>query len=204
MQNEMNMSNTQQSENMMPNVNHGGHEIFDTHEVLAGFINVLDQYQLFDQHIKDQELKAILNHQYTFITDVYNIAVEAFSQGKKPSHVSQPYEMNQKNDVIYGLSPSQPKKPNQSVNDMNEHGVSGHMLGLIKSTGSLLAMTAAEMTNPVLRRVVADSVPNFIEMAYEIFLYQNKHRYYQVPQLAPQDMTQMIKSFAPSTKNIIN
>lgn len=204
MQNQPNMSNTQQPQGMVPNMNHGGHELFDAHEVLSGFINVLDQYQLFDQHIKDQELKAILHHQYTFVTDVYNIAVEAFTTGKKPSHVSQPYEMHQNNAVTYGLTPSQPKKPNQSVNEMNEQGVSGHMLGLIKSTGSLLAMTAVEITNPVLRRVIADSVPNFVEMAYEIFLYQNKHRYYQVPQLAPQDMTQMIKGFAPAAKNIIN
>ncbi|MGG0552636.1 spore coat protein [Priestia aryabhattai] len=200
MQNGMNQSNTQQSPNMAPKMNHGGHEMFDMHEILAGFINVLDQYQLFDQHIQDQELKDILHHQYAFITDIYNIAVEAFSTGKDPSHVSQPYQMKQNNDVIYGLTPSQPKKPNQSVNEINEQGISGHMLGLIKSTGALLAMSAGEITNPVVRRVIGDSVPNFIEMSYEIFLYQNKKRYYQVPQLAQQDMNQMLQSYAPAQK----
>jgi spore coat protein CotF len=58
-------------------------------------------------------------------------------------------------------------------------------------------MSALETTNPVVRRVLADSVPNCIEMAYEISLYQNKHHYYQVPQLAQQDMQQMLNSFAP-------
>ena len=57
-------------------------------------------------------------------------------------------------------------------------------------------MTALEMTNPVLRRVIADSVPNFIELSYEIFLYQNKHRYYQVPQLMEQDMNVMLTSYS--------
>lgn len=204
MQNELNASNIQPSQGLMLNMNHGGHEIFDTHEILAGLINVLDLYQVLDQHIKDPALKANLHHQYTYILDVYNISVEAFTTGKDPSHSSPPYKMNQSNEVIYGLTPSQPKKPNQSVNDMNEQGVSGHMLGLIKSTGSLLAMSAAEITNPVLRRVVADSVPNFIEMAYEIFLYQNKNRFYQVPQLTQKDMTQMIQSYAPSLNSHMN
>ncbi|HEX6594725.1 MAG TPA: spore coat protein, partial [Bacillota bacterium] len=35
------------------------------------------------------------------------------------------------------------------------------------------------------------------EMAYEVFLYQNKHHYYQVPQLQQQDMQELINSFAP-------
>jgi spore coat protein CotF len=44
---------------------------------------------------------------------------------------------------------------------------------------------------------MADSVPNFIEMGYEIFLYQNKRQYYQVPQLPEQEMKQMLNSFDP-------
>ncbi|MCA1032713.1 spore coat protein [Bacillus timonensis] len=191
--------NQQQSPNMPPMMNHGGHEMFDSHEILAGLINVLDQYQIFDQYIQDQELKQILQHQHSFIADIYNLCVEAFSTGKDPSHRTQAYEMQQSNDVVYGIQPSQPKKPNQSVSEVNEQGISGHMLGLIKSTASLLAMTSLEITNPVLRRVVAASVPNFIEMGYEIFLYQNKRRYYQVPQLAQQDMQQMLRGFAPSS-----
>ena len=59
-------------------------------------------------------------------------------------------------------------------------------------------MAALETTNAVVRRVLADSVPNCIEMAYEISLYQNKHHYYQVPQLAQQDMQQMVNSFEPA------
>ncbi|MFC0274652.1 spore coat protein [Metabacillus herbersteinensis] len=198
MQNQMNQPNMQQSPNMSPTMNHGGHEIFDGHEILSSFINALDQYQLFDQHLQDQELKGILHRQYTFINDLYNVAVQSFSTGQDPSHPTQSYKMEQSNDVIYGLKPAQPKKPNQSVSEINEQGISGHMLGLIKSTGSMLGMAACEITNPVFRRVIADSVPNFVEMGYELFLYQNKHHYYQVPQLAPQDMTQMLNGFAPS------
>ncbi len=178
--------------------NHGGHEMFDSHEILSSFISLLDQYVLFEQFIQDQELRQILYRQHRFITDLYNITVEAFSTGKDPSHPTQSYKMEQNNQVIYGLQKTAPKKPMMSIQETSDQGISAYMLGLVKSTASLLAMTSLEITNPVLRRMMADSVPNFIEMGYELFLYQNKRHYYQVPQLTQQDMIQMQHSYAPS------
>ncbi|MFC0522081.1 spore coat protein [Pontibacillus salicampi] len=175
---------------------HGGHEVFDLHEVLAGIINVLDQYMMFRQYVQDPQLLDILDRQYQFIEQQYNTTVEAFSTGGDPQVPTQQYQMQQSNEVVYGITPTQPKKPNRSLSEVKDAGITGHMLGLIKSTASLLTMTSVEVTNPVVRRVMADSVPNYVEMAYEIFLYQNKHRYYQVPQLNEQDMTAMINGFS--------
>ncbi|WP_456274814.1 spore coat protein [Bacillus sp. AK031] len=206
MQNQMNnQPNPQQvpnaAPNQTPNKNHGGHELFDAHEVIAGIISMLDQYQMYDQYIKDPELKDILHRQSTFVTQTYNTMVNSFSTGHDPQVPTQQYKMNQNNNTVYGVKPGQPKKPNQSVNELSDQGLSAYMLGNTKSLSTLLAMTALEMTNPVLRRVVADSVPNFIEMSYEIFLYQNKHGYYQVPQLKEQDMNLMLKSYAQAPSN---
>ncbi|MEL3972553.1 spore coat protein [Rossellomorea oryzaecorticis] len=188
--------NTPQPGMNQTNKNHGGHELFDAHEVIAGIISMLDQYQMYDQHIQDPELKDIVKRQTAFVTTMYNTIVGSFSTGSDPQVPTQQYKMTQNNDAVYGIKPGQPKKPNQSVNELSDKGLSAYMLGQTKSLASLLAMTALEMTNPVLRRVVADSVPNFIEMSYEIFLYQNKHGYYQVPQLNDQDMAQMLQSYA--------
>lgn len=184
--------------------NHGGHELFDAHEVIAGIISMLDQYQMYDQYIQDPELKSILQRQSSFVTQMYNTIVESFQTGQDPTVPTQQYKMTQNNDVLYGMNPGQPKKPNQSINDISDQGLSAYMLGNTKSLASLLSMTALEMTNPVLRRVIADSVPNFLELSYEIFLYQNKHRYYQVPQLMVQDMNQMLNSYStvPQQGNI--
>ncbi|MGI8315611.1 spore coat protein [Halobacillus mangrovi] len=190
------MGGTQMPPNMMQNKNHGGHEMFDAHEVIAGIISMLDQYQMYEQHIQDPELKDIAQRHSTFVTQMYNTIVQSFQTGQDPAQPTQQYKMAQNNDAVYGLKPGQPKKPNQSVNDLSDQGLSAYMLGQTKSLSTLLAMTALEMTNPVLRRVIADSVPNFIEMSYETFLYQNKHGYYQVPQLQQQDMNQMLQSYA--------
>lgn len=181
-----------------PQMNHGGHELFDVHEVLTGTINTLNLYTLLRQHIKDPELKDILDRQYQFIQEEYNISVECFKTGMDPSKPTQSYKMKQGNDFIYGLKPSQPKKPIQSVSDITDECISSLMLGEVKAGASLKAMSTLELTNPVVRRVFADSVPNCIEMAYEISLYQNKNHYYQVPQLAPADIQQMVNGFAPA------
>ncbi|MBN8235444.1 spore coat protein [Halobacillus kuroshimensis] len=190
--------NQQQGAQMPPthmNPNHGGHELFDAHEVIAGLINLLDQYQMYSQHIQDPELQSIQQRQHAFVTQMYNTIVQSFSSGQDPAQATQQYKMQQSNEVVYGVKPGQPKKPNQSVSELADKGLSAYMLGQTKGLATLLAMTALEMTNPVLRRVIADSVPNFIEMSYEIFLYQNKHGYYQVPQLQQQDMNLMLQSY---------
>lgn len=181
-----------------PQMNHGGHEVFDVHEVLSGAIGTMDSYMLLRQHVKDPELLDILNRQYQFMQEEYNITVECFKSGQNPSKPTQSYKMTQGNDFIYGLTPSQPKKPVQSPAELTDACVSGIMLGSVKSGASMKTMAACEVTNPVVRRVLADSVPNCIEMAYELSIYQNKHHYYQVPQLAQQDMQQLLNAYAPA------
>ncbi|AGF28518.1 spore coat protein [Bacillus amyloliquefaciens] len=181
-----------------PQVNHGGHELFDMHEVLAGTVGVLDQFMMLRQFIQDQQLADILDRQYQFILGLYNLTAECFKTGQKPSQETSTYMMEEQNQAVYGIKPTQPKKPNQSLNDVKDLGISGHMLGLIKAQASLLTMSSLEMTNPVTRRVLSAQIQQYVEMAYEIFLYQNKHGYYQVPQLNAQDMQTMLNSFAPA------
>src|SRR5665647_3777628 len=147
MQNSYSQQQQQQqgSVQMTPNMNHGGHEMLDSHEILGGFINVLDQYVLYNGFIQDQELKQILLHQYEFITDLYNISVEAFSTGSNPSHPTQTYLMNQSNDVVYGMQQqSAPKKPMTNINEVKDEGISSYMLGHIKGVASCLTTASFE------------------------------------------------------------
>ncbi|WP_110928947.1 spore coat protein [Bacillus massiliglaciei] len=179
-------------------LNHGGHEVFDVHEVLTGTLNTLNQYTLLQNQVKDPELRDILTRQYQFIQMEYNTTVDCFKTGQDPAIPTQSYKMKQGNDFIYGLQPSQPKKPIQSAGEVTDECISSMMLGTLKANAGMKTMAALETTNPVVRRVLADSLPNCIEMAYEISLYQNKHHYYQVPQLAQQDMQQLTNAFAPA------
>ncbi|MGG4342106.1 spore coat protein [Paenibacillus lautus] len=178
-----------------PQMNHGGHEMFDVHEVLAGAINTMNTYTILSGHVQDPELRDILQRQQQFMADEYNITLECFKTGQDPSKPTQSYKMKQGNDFIYGMKPGQPKKPMQSTAEINDETIALSMLNAVKSGATMKTNAAMESTNPVVRRVLADSLPNCIEMAYEISLYQNKHGYYQVPQLPQQDMQYMQNSY---------
>ncbi|WP_240468705.1 spore coat protein [Gracilibacillus sp. YIM 98692] len=196
-QNQM-QSGTQMPQNMMTqgtSHNHGAHEMMDSHELLGGIIGMMEQYQLYDQHIKDQELKAIVQRQTSFMTQLYNTIVECFQTGQDPQVPTQQYNMQQSNEVTYGVKAGQPKKPKQSVSEFTDECYSSFMLGQTKSMASALTTAGIEMNNPVLRRILQDSVPNMMEMSYELFLYQNKRGYYQVPQLKDQDMNTMLQAY---------
>ncbi|WHX99901.1 spore coat protein [Neobacillus sp. DY30] len=184
--------------NVPPQMNHGGHEVIDLNEVLSSAIGTMNQYLMLRQHVKDPELLDILDRQYKFMQDEYNITLECFKSGQNPSHPTSSYKMNQGNDFIYGMTPAQPKKPFQSVAEINDEYISSCMLASCKSGAQMKTMAALESTNPVVRRVLADSIPNCIEMGYELSIYQNKHKYYQVPQFAEQDMMNFFNAFAPA------
>lgn len=195
-----------QQSNMPLSTNHGAHELFDAHEVLSGMIGALNQCVLMREQIKDPELLSILDRQYAFMLDEYNITVEAYKTGQDPQHPTRSYKMQLGNDFKYGLSPGEPKKPIQSANELDDSIIAGSLLSMHKTGAVGKTGAALETCNPVLRRVLQDSVPNCIEMAYEVSLYQNKKGDYQVAQLSPQDMQIMLNMYGQGqmAKNMPN
>ncbi|MBD8036574.1 spore coat protein [Solibacillus sp. A46] len=198
---------SQSQDNQMPfSMNHGAHELLDVHEVLGAMIGGLNQYVLLRDQIQDPELLSIMDRQYPFMLDEYNLTMEAYKTGHDPKHPTRSYNMQIGNDTNYGIKPGEPKKPITSANEINDDIISSFMLSCHKAGAAGKTAAALECTNPVVRRVLQDSVPNCIEMAYEISLYQNKKGYYQVPQLSQQDMNTMLNMYgqAQQAKNMPN
>lgn len=198
-QNEMN-------ENTPLSMNHGGHELFDVHEVLSNTISGLNSCVLMRDKVQDTELLSILDRQYAFMLDEYNITQEAYRTGHDPSHPTGSYSMQIGNDFTYGIQVSDPKKPIQSAQEIDDSIIAGALLGMHKTGACGKTAAALESTNPVVRRVLQDSIQNCIEMAYEISLYMNKKGWYQVPQLTPQDSMAMLNAYgqASPAKNMPN
>ena len=197
---------TGSNNNEQLSMNHGAHELLDVHEVLSAAIGGLNQMVFLRDKIQDPELLAILDRQYAFMLDEYNITQEAYKTGHDPKHPTRSYKMQMGNDTEYGLKPGQPKKPIQSAQEFNDEIISGVLLGIHKVGATGKTAAALESTNPVVRRVLQDSVPNCVEMAYELSLYQNKRGYYQVPKLSPTDMNTMLTCFGQGegAKNMPN
>lgn len=198
--------NDADNQNQPLSTNHGGHELFDVHEVLGGMIGGLNQCVLMRDQIKDKELLAILDRQYAFMLDEYNLLAECYKTGHDPSHRTKTYNMQIDNDFKYGISPTTPKKPIQAANEINDSIIAGALLSMHKTGATAKIAAALETTNPVVRRVLQASAPNCVEMAYEVSLYQNKKGEYQVPQLANPDMMAMLNMYgqADPAKNMPN
>lgn len=181
-----------------PRMNHGGHELLDMHEVLGSMTGALNKAVLLRPHVKDPDLLDILDRQHAFMLDEYNMTVESLSTGKNPSHGTKRYQMKEQSDFIYGMKDQAPVKPMQTADEITDEIISGFLLSSAKAGAAGKAAAAAEICNPVVRRVVADSIPNCLEMAYELSIYQNKRQFYQIPQLQEQDMNRLMNAFAPA------
>ena len=94
----MNQQQTPQG-NMPLSMNHGAHEVLDVHEVLSAAIGAMNQFILLRPHVQDQELLNILDRQYAFMLDEYNITLECFKTGQDPSHPTRSYKMQMGNDT---------------------------------------------------------------------------------------------------------
>ncbi|MFJ7981434.1 spore coat protein [Lysinibacillus xylanilyticus] len=194
-----NESSNQTSFNQQQSLNHGGHEQMDLHETIGAIIACMNQSIVLRPHVKDTELLSILDRQYNFTLGMYNTIVESYNTGHDPSVPTGRYQMETGNDFKYGMNPGQPKKPMQNANELSDECISGFLLGAQKGMAKEMTASATETTNPVVRRVVADSIPNCIEMAYELSIYQNMHGYYQVPQFSQQDMQTMLNAYGTTT-----
>lgn len=187
----------QKSSQMPHQMSHGGHELIEAHESIGALVGALEHCVIYEQYIQDPELKQMMTSHRSYLTTLYNTMVETLKTGQEPTVKTQTYNMAVENNTLYGMQPTQPKQPAQSVNEINDACISGFLMGHMKACASGFTITALETSNPVLRRIFADSIPNFIEIAFELYLYQNKHHYYQVPQLKEADMQNYMNSFAP-------
>ena len=193
----------QQSTHMPLAQQFGAHELLDADEAIGTLVGTLEHFVLYDEHVQDQQLKSIMQRQKAALTQIYNTILNTLKSGQDPAVKTQTYMMEASNTkTTFGMQPAAPKTPITSVNEFNDECISGAILGHLKAIASEFTLTALEVTQPVLRRIFADSIPNIVEMAYEIYLYQNEKQYYEVAQLSAQDMQTIINSFGPVGSNM--
>lgn len=181
----------------------GAHELLDADEAIGTLIGGIEHFVIYDQYVQDTQLKNIMQRQKAALTQIYNTILDTMKSGKDPAVKTQTYLMEVQNTkTTFGMQPASPKTPIQSINEFNDECISSAILGHLKAAASEFTLAALEATHPVLRRIFADSIPNIIEMGYEIYLYQNENKYYEVPQLNPQDMQSIINSYGQAGSNM--
>lgn len=171
----------------------GAHEMMQLHEVLTSTIDGINQFQLYRPHVKDTQLRSILDNQISFMTQEYNNMVQTISyQGRGESI---PYRKVKNVSPSYGLKNPSPNAPNVSPDEMDDRDVASGMLGCHKASAHLRNMASLECADPTIRRMLQQGSINCGEQAFEVWHYMNQKGFYQVPTMKQMTTTNMINSY---------
>src|SRR5699024_4099715 len=117
---------------MAPQLQFGGHELMEVHEAIGTVVGTLEHYVLSEQQIQDQKLYSMMQRQKAYLTQMYNTILDTLKSGQDPAVKTQTYEMEENNQTTYGMTPSTPKTPIQSANELNDQCISSAVLGHLK------------------------------------------------------------------------
>ena len=168
----------------------GATELMMVHEALTDTINGINQFELYRQHVKDQQLMQILDSQINHKFNCYNRMVNQLHNQGVGSIV--PYRTAKSTGVKYGLRQPAAVQPNTGINEMDDRDVASAMLGCNKAAACLKFRGALECTDPNLRNMMVDCAVSAANLAYEVFLYMNQKGMYQVPTMAQQTTQTMM------------
>ncbi len=168
----------------------GATELMMVHEILTDTIDGINQFELYRQHVKDQQLMQILDNQVNHMFNGYNKLVNYLHNQGAGSIV--PYRTARSASVKYGLRQPSTVQPNTSINEMDDRDVASGMMGCHKATACLRLRGTLECADPTLRGMLSNCAISSVNMAYEVFLWMNQKGMYQVPTLAQQTTQTMM------------
>ncbi len=171
----------------------GAREVMEIHEVLSNTIDGINQFQLYRPHVKDHQLRTILDRHIDFMTQEYNQLVQAVNQRGRGRAI--PYRAPRNVSPSYGLRQPSPQAPNLAANELDDRDVASGMLGCHKASASMKMMASLECADPQLRRMIQQGAINCSEQAYEVWQYMNQKGYYQVPTLKDTTTQTMIGTY---------
>lgn len=173
--------------------NLGAHEVMEMHEVLTKAIDNINHFQLYREHIKDQQLMQMLEHQLQFMGNSYNQMIQTMQQQGMGESI--PYRTPKNIAPKYGLHQPATQTPNMSANEFDDRDIASAMLGCHKTSAAKKMMAALECANPQFRRMLQQASVNCSEQAYEVWQYMNEKGYYQVPTMKEITTNTMINSY---------
>lgn len=172
----------------------GAHEAMEVHEVLSGIIDGINNFELFRDHVRDQQLRTILDHQLQFMTEEYNTLLQAVQQHGMSE--AAPYRWPKNVSPKYGLRQPAPVSPNASPNEMDDRDVASLMLGQHKSGAIKKIHAALECANPQLRNIIQQSAINCTEQAFEVWNFMNQRGMYQVPTMMDMTTNTLVNAYS--------
>jgi spore coat protein CotF len=134
---------------------------------------------MFINQVKDPELKAIIQRQYSAHIQDYNIKVEYLSKPEGTTMKLQvpPLGNNLPNYTWSGIAP-EPVTPRTEVNQFEDREIAASYLLTLKRAGREYAWAAMEASNPGIRAFLEDAFTMTSHHAFEIWQWMVMKGYY--------------------------
>lgn len=174
----------------------GAHELMEAHEVITGIIDGINTFELYRQHVNDQQLMQIIDRQVNFMEKEYNdmISYLANHRGVTPDV----YQSRSNPSIKYGLRNPSPVSPQENARRLNDRDVASALMGVAKCGSEKKMRAALECADPHLRHMIMQGAVSCAEQAYETFAYMNQKGMYQVPTMQQRTQNTVANTFQPT------
>lgn len=164
------------------------HEALDLHELTMSCVNSITNIAYFMNHVKDVELKAILEKHFPFHIKDYNTKVQYLSQ---PEGAKSPLPVPPVNQMLQSFTQANmttPVTPRTSVQEFDDREIATAYLLTLKRAGREYAWAAMEMSNPEVRTFLEDAFRMSSHHAYDVWQWMVKKGYYPLEPAAQSTM----------------
>jgi spore coat protein CotF len=154
------------------------HEALDLHELTMSCVNSITNMAYFMNHVKDVELKAILEKHFPLHIKDYNTKVQYLSlpEGAKSSLPVPP--VNQTLQSFTQANMTSPITPRTTVQEFDDREIATAYLLTLKRAGREYAWAAMEMSNPEIRTFLEDAFRMSSHHAFDVWQWMVKKGYY--------------------------
>ncbi|PWA09057.1 spore coat protein [Pueribacillus theae] len=155
------------------------HELQDLHELTMSCVNSITNMACFMNHVKDAELKSIIEMHFPLHIQDYNMKVEYISNVEGASETLQVPPLNTALSS-FTESPAmiQPVMPRTSLQQFNDREIATAYLLTLKRAGREYAWAAMEMSHPEIRSFLESAFQMCSHHAYDVWQWMVKKGYY--------------------------
>lgn len=155
------------------------HEVHDLNELTLSCVNSITNMALFLNHVKDAELKSLLQKHFPYHIKDYNTKVEYLSRssGAKTglpipeiTHIIDNYTQSNTN--------MKTMTPRTDIQELDDREMATAYLLTLKRAGREYAWAAMEASNPELRLFLEDAFRMSSHHAYDVWQWMVKKGYY--------------------------
>ncbi len=155
------------------------HEVYDLNELTLSCVNSITNMAFFINHVKDAELKSLLQKHFPYHVKDYNTKVEYLSRinGAKTG-LPIPEITNILDNYTQVATNLKSVKPRTDIQELDDREIATAYLLTLKRAGREYAWSAMEASNPEVRLFLEDAFKMSSHHAYDVWQWMVKKGYY--------------------------